>query len=304
MLASLRFNDGGSGSFVSNRGLVITNHHVAFGQLQKMSTPEKDYIAEGFYANKLEDERLCPDLEINQLRSYEEVTAAVLAARAAGADDAERNKNRKAEMSRLEKACSEKTGLRCDVVTLYNGGEYWLYRYKKYTDVRLVMAPEFSAAFFGGDFDNFTYPRFALDYAFFRIYEDGKPVSPDAYFPWSAGGAKEGELTFVTGHPGGTSRQETVAQLALTRDVATPHTLKSLKRKIEVLKDYAARGKEQDRRAKQTRFGTENYLKVKTGELEGLLNPKVFGKKEREEKEGADKTGPAHKRSAMIPFIW
>lgn len=284
MLASLRFNDGGSGSFVSDQGLVITNHHVAFGQLQKMSTSEKNYIAEGFYANEQKDEKACPDLEINQLRSYEDVTDRVIAASKKGDTEAARNKNRKAEMSLMEKECSEKTGLRCDVVTLYNGSEYWLYRYKKYTDIRLVMAPEVSAASFGGDYDNFTYPRFALDYAFFRIYENGKPVRPDSYFPWSKNGAKEGELTFVTGHPGRTARQQTIAQLSYSRDISTPFTLKSLKRKLKVLKKYSVRGKEQTREAQSSIFGIENHLKLLTGELEGLNNPKIFGKKEADEK--------------------
>ncbi|MEE8424889.1 MAG: S46 family peptidase [Elusimicrobiota bacterium] len=283
MLASLRFNDGGSGSFVSDRGLVLTNHHVAFGQLQKMSTPKRNYVKDGFYAKKPKEEISCPDLEINQLRSFENVTERVVAA-IQGDSDAERNKKRKAEIARIEKDCTEETGLRCDVVTLYQGGEYWLYRYKKYTDIRLVMAPEVTAAFFGGDFDNFTYPRFALDYAFFRVYEDGKPVRPERYFRWSESGAKEGEITFVTGHPGRTARQRTVAQLRLSRDVSLPFALKSAKRRIEVLKEYMARGPEEARRAKGSRFGIENYLKARTGMFEGLLNPKVFNKKVDEEK--------------------
>lgn len=279
MLASVRLNDGGSGAFVSNHGLVVTNHHVAMGQLQKLSTPERDLMARGFFAQSQDEELPCPDLEINQLRSYENVTDQVIAAGQIGKTEAERNDNRKAEMARLEKEESEVTGLRCDVVTLYNGGEYWIYRYKKYTDVRLVMAPEFSAGFFGGKYDNFTYPRYALDYTFLRVYEDGKPVTPDSFFRWSKNGAEEGELTFVTGHPGSTSRQNTLAQIEFTRQQGYPFTLDLIERRIKVLTQYMTRGDEETRRAQGTLMGIENYQKFLTGALGGLNNANVMAKK-------------------------
>jgi hypothetical protein len=175
-LSSVRLNDGGSGSFVSPEGLVLTNHHVALGQLQKVSSEQKDYVRDGFYAKSRSDELPCPDLEMNVLASMEDVTARVFAAVDPKAPDKEQNEKRKAETARIEQESAEKTGLRSDVVELYHGGAYWLYRYKKYTDIRLVFAPEVQAAFYGGDPDNFTYPRFDLDMALFRVYEGGKPL--------------------------------------------------------------------------------------------------------------------------------
>src|SRR5690348_251380 len=174
-LSSVRFNDGGSGSFVSPHGLALTNHHVAFGQLQKVSTPEKDYVKDGFYARTSDEELKCPDLEVNVLMSMENVTARVMGVVKPGLSDKEALEARKAEIAKLEKESLDSTGLRSDVIPLYQGGEYWLYRYKKYTDLRLVFAPEQQIAFFGGDPDNFTYPRYDLDFALFRVYENGKP---------------------------------------------------------------------------------------------------------------------------------
>lgn len=289
-LASLRFNDGGSGSFVSADGLVLTNHHVAMGQLQKLSTEKDNYVRDGFFARKTSEELRCPDLEINQLRSYEDVSARVQGA-LTGLEGTAAHEAKKAKIAELTKACTDATGLRCDVVELYQGGEFWLYRYKKYKDVRLVMAPEAQTGFFGGDYDNFTYPRFALDFAFFRVYEDGKPVRPDSFFKWSKDGAKEGEITFVTGHPGRTERGQTVAQLTWQRDVSLPWGLKAVESRIGALKDYAARGEEEARRAKGSLFGSENYKKARTGMLAGLQDPAIFAKKTAEEealREGAD----------------
>ena len=275
-LASVRFNDGGSGAFVSPEGLVVTNHHVALGQLQKMSAQGKDFVKDGFYARRPNEERPCPDLELNVLVSTENVTARVLKAVDPKASDRVQNEQRKAEVSRIEKESTEKTKLRSDVVELYQGGEYHLYRYKKYTDIRLVMAPELQAAFYGGDYDNFTYPRFALDVAFFRVYEDGKPVKPMAWFKWKAEGAREGDLVFVSGHPGSTDRLQTVAQLEHERDFTNPTRLEQLALRKKAYYEYSARGPEQARRAKDKIFGVENALKAITGEQEGLLDPKLL----------------------------
>ena len=181
-LASVRLNDGGSGSFVSADGLLMTNQHVASGQLQKISTEERDYTKEGFYARTRAEERRSPDLEINILVSYEEVTRRVQNAVKPGSTDKQANDQRKAEMAIIEKESAQKTGLRSEVVSLYSGGEYWLYRFKEYTDIRLVFAPEEQIAFFGGDYDNFTYPRYDLDVAFFRVYENGQPLKTQHYF--------------------------------------------------------------------------------------------------------------------------
>lgn len=284
-LASVRFNDGGSGSFVSPDGLVLTNHHVALGQLQKISSEKKDYVKDGFFARDKAEEMKCADLEINQLRSMENVTSRVLGAVKPGAGAKAQNDQRKAEMARIEKESTDKTGLRSDVVELYQGGEYWLYRYKKYTDIRLVMAPEAQAAFYGGDPDNFTYPRFDLDMAFFRIYEHGKPLSSKDYFRWSAAGAKDGELVFVTGHPGSTDRLETLSQLEFQRDYAFPMAFQRFGRWLKALKAYAAGGPEQTRRTHDAIFGLENSVKAYTGEYKGLSDAKLMASKAYQEKE-------------------
>jgi hypothetical protein len=275
-LASVRFNDGGSGAFVSKDGLVLTNHHVALGQLQKMSTPKKDYVKEGFFAKSNKEEIACPDLEVNVLVSMENVTDQVLGAVNPKSSDKDQNDQRKAQVSRITKASTEQTGLRSDVVELYQGGEYWLYRYKKYTDMRLVMAPEIQAAFYGGDPDNFTYPRYALDFAFFRVYENGKPVNIEHFLKWSKDGAADGELVFVTGHPGHTDRLNTVAQLEYSRDLGLPLYLKVAAKKKADYYAYSKLGVEQARRSKDRIFGIENAIKAVTGEYEGLLDPKLI----------------------------
>ncbi len=284
-LSSVRFNDGGSGAFVSKNGLVLTNHHVALGQLQKMSTPKNDYVKNGFFAKSAKEEIKCPDLEVNVLVSMEDVTEAVLKAIDPKASDKEKNEQRKAEISRITKKSTELTGLRSDVVELYQGGEYWLYRYKKYTDMRLVMAPEIQAAFYGGDPDNFTYPRYALDFAFFRVYENGKPAKIEHFLSWSKDGAVDGELVFVTGHPGRTDRLDTVAQLEYARDLGLPLYLRMAAGLREDYYAYAGLGAEQDRRSKDRIFGIENALKAVGGEYEGLKDPVLF--KALKEKEDA-----------------
>ena len=282
-LSSVRLNDGGSGSFVSPNGLLLTNHHVARGQLQKNSTPEHDYIANGFYAATEADEIKSPDLEVNVLVSMEDVTKRVQSSVKAGVKDAEALKARQAVIAEIENESTKQTGLRSDVVTLYQGGEYWLYRYKKYTDVRIVFAPEQQTAFFGGDPDNFTFPRYDLDMALFRVYENGKPIHSDNYLKWSAKGAAENDLVFVSGHPGSTERDDTVAQLTATRDSYDPAVLKLLRHRIAVLKEYAAQGSEPARQAASLIFGLENGRKVYEGRIDGLHEKEVFNKKVAEE---------------------
>lgn len=282
-LASVRFNNGGSGSFVSADGLVLTNHHIASDTLQKISTPEKDYNKEGFYAPTREREAKAPDLELNQLVSIEDVTDRVAAAVKPGASADEANAARRAAIANIEKESNEKTGLRSDVITLYQGGQYNLYRYKKYTDVRLVFAPEFAIAFFGGDPDNFTFPRYDLDMALFRVYENDKPIKVENYFKWSKSGAKEGELVFVPGNPGSTARLNTVAHLEYLRDYGLPFVIKLLNRAHDALAKYRALGEEQSRRAQEDFFGIENSLKSLRGELEGLQDKSLIAKKAKAE---------------------
>ncbi|HXU40394.1 MAG TPA: S46 family peptidase [Blastocatellia bacterium] len=282
-LASVRFNNGGSGSFVSADGLVLTNHHIASDTLQKISTPEKDYNREGFYAHTRNQEAKSPDLELNQLISIEDVTDRVTSAVKPGMSGEVASAARRAATANIEKESTEKTGLRSDVITLYQGGQYNLYRYKKYTDVRLVFAPEFSIAFFGGDPDNFTYPRYDLDMALFRVYENNQPAKIENYFKWSRTGAKDGELVFVPGNPGSTARLDTVAHLEYLRDDGLPFAIKTLSRQHDALGKYRSMGEEQSRRAQEDFFGIENSLKALRGELEGLKDKSLLAKKAKAE---------------------
>src|SRR5438309_9550970 len=186
--SSNRFNNGGSGSFVSSDGLILTNHHVGLDCLGKLSTPQHDYVETGYHAKTHAEEVKCVDLELNVLMSIEDVTQRVNAAVTQGMSTADATRARRGVMNTIEKESLDKTGLRSDVVTLYQGAEYHLYRAKKYTDVRLVFAPEVSIAFFGGDPDNFEYPRYDLDVCFFRAYDNGKPAKVDNYLRWSTAG--------------------------------------------------------------------------------------------------------------------
>ena len=282
-LSSVRFPEG-SGSFVSPTGLVLTNHHVALEQLQKISTPQKNYVADGFYARTRAEEVKSADAELDVLMSSEDVTSRVTGAAAKAANAQAALEARKAEIARLEKECVDTTKLRCDVVTLYQGAQYWLYRYKKYTDVRLVFAPEQQMAFFGGDPDNFTYPRHDLDFAIFRVYENDQPVPSEQYLKWNAKGAGDQEPVFVTGHPGSTDRNDTVAELETERDVVYPISLKVVTRRLGVLRKYASQGAEQARQAAGMIFSLENALKAYTGEYNGLTDPKILQKKNADEK--------------------
>ena len=284
-LSCVRFNDGGSGSFVSPRGLALTNHHVARAQLQKISTPQKDYVKDGFYARTQAEELRTKDLELNALVSMETVTARVQGAVKPGMSQQQALEARKAEIAKIEKESLDATGLRSDVIPLYQGGEYWLYRYKKYTDVRLVFAPEQQIAFYGGDPDNFTYPRYDLDLALFRVYENGKPIESEHYLQWNTKGAADGELVFVAGHPGSTDRLDTMAHIETLRDFAYPQTLKTLKRRVEVLKRYSAQGPEQSRQAQGLIFSLENAIKAYAGEYQGLSDKSLIAKREKEERE-------------------
>jgi hypothetical protein len=282
-LASVRFNSGGSGSFVGPTGLVLTNHHVAGDCIQKIGGAGRDWMATGYLAGKDGPEVKCPDLELNVLVAIEDVTDKVRAARNPGMSDADANIAMKGEMSRLEKACNESTKNRCDVVTLYAGGRYDLYTYKKYTDVRLVFAPEFAIAFFGGDADNFTYPRFDLDMAIFRIYEGDKPLAPSAYLAWNTVGPKDGETVFVSGNPASTGRMQTYAQLEVTRDVVYPYLIDEYKRARDAVVAYGKESHEAERQGRSNVFRYENGIKALSGMLRGLKDPALMKKKAEDE---------------------
>jgi len=277
-LSSARLAQGCSASFVSESGLVLTNHHCAHECIEQLSTAQKDFVKSGFYAKALRDEVKCPDLEVNQLVDIADVTERMNKA-TDGLEGQRYNEAQRGEMARIEKECQTSDRLRCEVVTLYQGGLYDLYKYKRFQDVRLVFAPELAIAFFGGDPDNFTFPRYDLDVAFVRVYEDERPARLASWFRWSPAGAKEGELTFVVGNPGGTSRQLTVAQLEYVRDVQLTDALLRISELRGQLTEYQRRGSEQARHSKAELFYVENAFKAYKGRLEALQDKAFFASK-------------------------
>jgi len=272
----------GSSSFVSADGLIFTNHHIAQGCVHDLSTNGKDYMKNGFYAPTRAEEPKCPGVEFVVLEGIQDVTDKVNGAAKPGMSAAEAGKAQREVMSTLEKDCST-GGMRCDVVTLYSGAMYNLYKYKKYSDVRLVFAPEFDIAFFGGDPDNFEYPRYDLDISFFRAYEDGQPAKIGNYLKWSPVGVKEGDLVFVSGHPGRTGRLLTTDQLEFLRDVQYPWQLKSLARRIDMLQKFSAQSAENAREAESDLFSLQNGYKAINGYQGGLLDKDLMAKKAADE---------------------
>jgi hypothetical protein len=282
--ASVRFNSGGSGSFVSPDGLVMTNHHVGADTLEKISDENHNYLRDGFYAKTHEEEKHALDLELNVLMSIEDVTDRVKGAVKPDMTPEQAFQARRGIMAQIEKESTDKTGLRSDVITLFQGGQYHLYRFKKYTDVRLVFAPEQQIAFYGGDPDNFEYPRYDLDVCLFRVYEDGKPAKIKDYLKWSPTGAQDRELVFVSGHPGRTSRLATVTELEFLRDKNFPFLLERLYRLEVALAAYSARSDENSRRARDLLFSVQNSRKARDGGIAGLLDPAIMSKKKEHEK--------------------
>src|SRR5438309_2014985 len=282
--ASVRFNSGGSGSFVSANGLVITNHHVGADSLQKFGDEQHNYLRDGFYAKAQAEEKKCVDLELNVLMSIEDVTARVNGAVKAGTTSEQAANARKAVIAAIEKESKEKTGLRSDVVTLYQGGAYHLYRYKRYDDVRLVFAPEQQIAFYGGDPDNFEYPRYDLDICLFRVYENGQPAKIEHFLKFNSNGPTDGELIFVSGSPGKTDRQLTLDELADTRDRYLPYVLNMFYRREVLESAYSARSFENARKARDDLFGDQNNRKRYDGYLAGLLDPQIWSALEARER--------------------
>lgn len=282
-LSSVRVGNIGSGSFVSADGLIMTNHHVALNAIQKLSTKERDLVKDGFYAPTRAAELKTQDLECFVLTSYEDVTKRVQGAVKAGASDKDAGDQRKAEMAKIEKESTEQSGLKSEVVTMYNGGEYWLYRFKKYSDIRLVFAPEEQIAFFGGDYDNFTFPRHDLDIAFLRAYENDAPAKVEHFLKWSGSGPVEGELVIVPGFPGSTARLLTQAQISYQKEFGNPLQRTIWETRLQALEGYAKRGAEEARQASDAMRSLTNSLKRLTGQQEGLENPRLMKKKADEE---------------------
>jgi hypothetical protein len=273
--SSVRFNSGGSGSFVSANGLCITNHHVGLDTLQKISSEKNNYVRDGFYAKTQAEEQRATDLELNVLMSIEDVTAQVTAALKPGLNAEQSAAARQKAIAEIEKESKEKTGLRSDVVTLYQGGAYHLYRFKRYDDVRIVFAPEQQIAFYGGDPDNFEYPRFDLDICIFRAYENGQPAKIEHFLKWNTQGPSDGELTFVSGHPGKTDRQLTYDELAHMRDSEAPFLLSMFNRREVFFTAFAERSFENARRVREELFGIQNNRKRYDGYLAALLDPDI-----------------------------
>src|SRR5438477_4763314 len=282
--SSVRFNSGGSGSFVSATGLCITNHHVGADALQKASSEQHNYLKEGFYAKMNAEEIKCADLELNVLISIEDVTAQVNAAVKTGMPPDTAGKARENAIAQIEKESKDKTGLRSDIVTLYQGGLYHLYCYKRYDDVRIVFAPEQQMAFYGGDPDNFEYPRFDLDICIFRAYENGQPAKIDYYLKWNSSGPSDGELTFVSGSPGRTDRQLTADELADRRDREVPNWLQMFNRREVLLNAWGQRSFENARRARDDFFGDQNNRKRYDGYVAALFDPEIWSAIEAREK--------------------
>ena len=293
----------GSSSFISPDGLIFTNHHIAQGCIHDLSVNGKDYMKHGFYAPTRADEPKCPGMEFVVLEGIDDVTAKVNAAVKPGMSDADAGKAQREAMSGLEKECSH-GDIRCDVVTLYSGALYQLYTYKKYDDIRLVMAPEFDIAFFGGDPDNFEYPRYDLDISFLRAYENGEPAKTKDYLTWSKTGVKDGELVFVSGNPGRTDRLFTVDQLNFLKDYQYPMVLASLKQRVDVLQKFAAQSEDNAREAEHDLFGLQNAYKAYTGYNGGLHDKALMDKKTADEKTLREYVNADAKREQQFGNPW
>lgn len=285
MKSSVRFNVGGSASFVSSNGLVLTNHHVGSDTLYKLSTKDRDVYKDGFLAKTFDQELKAPDLELNQLVNIKDVTAEVNSAVSSNMPAGEASEARRAAIAKIEKSALDESGLRSNVITLYGGGRYHLYQFKKYTDVRLVWSPESAIAFFGGDADNFEYPRYCLDACLFRVYENGEPAKIEHFLKWSEAGPAKDELVFVSGNPGRTSRIFTTAALKHQRDVRMPYVLDFIRRREVLLQQFSLGGVEQARIAKDGLFGIQNARKARMGMLQGLQDPATMAAKEKAESE-------------------
>ncbi len=278
-------NMGGSASFVSPDGLIVTNHHVGAGAIQALGTPQRDLMKTGFYAKSRAEELRCPGLEVSVLMDIEDVTSRVQAAEKPGMSAAEAARAREAVIAAIETAASRPAGRRGKVVTLYAGGLYHLYVYKAFDDVRLVFAPEQPTTFFGGDPDNYGYPRYCLDVAFFRVYENGATYKTPHHLKWNTSGLCEGELVFAAGNPITTSRLLTMAQLEFLRDVSYPFIIDKYLRQRDGFRRFSAGGAEAARAAFRDLWGAENEIKCFEGQMTGLVDPALMAAKRRNEED-------------------
>ena len=301
-LASVRLPNC-SASFVSSRGLVMTNHHCGRDCTASSSPPDSNYIQTGFAAGTLADEKKCAGLYVDQLQSIQDVTTRVRSA-ITGKSPADQAAQRTAVISQIQTECNQQTQLTCQVVTLYQGGMYSLYRYRRFNDIRLVMAPEGDIAFFGGDPDNFTYPRYDLDLTLLRVYENNQPYAPTDYLKWSGAGAVENELVFVVGNPGSTGRLNTISQMEFLRDVGYPGTLASYKRALAIYAELARTDTSAARRYQNDVFGVANSQKAVTGYRAGLLDTLSMAKKRAFERELQARIAADPKLQAQYGGTW
>ena len=310
-MSALRFASWCSASFVSADGLVMTNHHCSRDVALGVQKEGENFLNEGFYAKTLAEERKVPDLFVDQLIQIEDITERVRKAFNKGKTDVEKVQFREAEFETIKKEYAQKEGwmgLELQPVTLYQGARYSLYGFKRYNDVRLVLIPELALGFFGGDYDNFTYPRYCLDFTFFRVYdESGQPLKPKYYFKFNPAGVKENEPVFVIGNPGQTDRQATVAMLEYFRDVTYPTIIDRYSTRSDILQDYNETADSDSIR--NVIFGIENGLKAYGGQLKGLLDPYIMARRSAFEEEfqravGKNRVDRPERKTKASPTIW
>jgi hypothetical protein len=285
-LATTRLENGCTGSFASADGLILTNNHCTWGCIRNLSSETRNLSDEGFMATSRGEELQCPGQQISVLVDYDDVTSDIAAA-IANLDDADANAARKARLTDLESECekSAEGELSCEAVSLYNGGQYFIYKYKRYDDVRLVFAPELDIAAFGGDPDNFNFPRWCLDMSFLRAYEDGKPASTPNYLKWREAGPQKDDPVFITGHPGSTDRQLTMSQLRMLRDVSYPLWLLRYSEWRGRMLAWADTSPEAARIVQQRILIFENGIKVRRNLLKALHNDEMMQRKAAQENE-------------------
>lgn len=277
--ACLRISLGGSGAFVSSQGLILTNHHVGSEAIYNLSIKENNLIEKGFYAPSPEQELKCPNMYVDQLISIADITEEVELEMQGLTSGADKERVQQEVVSRLKTEYQARTSLQPQLITLYGGAKYQLYLYKRYTDIRLVFAPEKAIAFFGGDQDNFEYPRYNLDICFFRAYENDKPVVTDDYLPWSTSGPKPSELLVVGGNPGHTARLYTTAHLAFFKNEELPFILRLVSKKLKVVEEFAKKSGENGRIASEQISRLQNTSKAFNGISQGLKNNVIIHQK-------------------------
>ena len=285
-LATTRLENGCTGSFSSADGLVLTNNHCTWGCIRNLSNEQRNLSDEGFMARTRSEELQCPGQQISVLVEMDDVTGKIASA-TRNLEDAEANDARKAELTNLESRCEDDADnkLNCEAVSLYNGGQYFIYKYKRYDDVRLVFAPELDIAAFGGDPDNFNFPRWSLDMSFLRVYENGKPAKTPNFLQWRSAGPSKGEPVFITGHPGSTDRSLTISQLKMQRDLQIPLWLLRYSEYRGRMLAWQNTSEEAARTVQQRILGIENGIKVRRNQLKALQNDDMMAAKAGEEEE-------------------